>query len=607
MSCPNCGASVPASASFCGNCGTALDASCPSCGASTVAEADYCPECGTDLSGSAETDPATAGESGVFRLRDAEFARRVSGNALGGDGFLDWIRQKQTVTVETGNQALLLENGKLKTTLGPGKHTLDSLTRKVADLRQGQDLAVFVVEDGTTTVTVGVSDLRTATDYLVDVAVELVVRVTDPQLFFTEMMSDRDAVTTDTFDRVLGDAIRDELEAVIARHERDDLYGNRELKRDLQQDVEHQLRQTLERNGLGLVELLSFDYADDLDDIRRERKEVAIEDERADVADERLDVAKRNREREVESTVHDKRQEVREKSAKKAADHELESQEKAQEHELESQEIEQDHEREDMQRHHRHEAERENVEHKQEKETTRKEGRVERRDLEHEQDMSEMEGLMDLKKRKDMDGLDVDEREQDIEMRREEHEVEVERERLQARDEVDLDTLASMDGVDEAVAELAEIEKAEDLTPEQLEALGAQDSDELAKARQEAHSADHERQRVEDRDEFREEMREMMDDSMDRMQETTESAMDNMGDAASAAAEDTSDNVIVSDAGGSSDSGDTTIVQGGGQGGGQGSDDRSSDDQRGDDVACPECGTRLPAGQQFCTDCGTQL
>jgi len=602
MSCPDCGASVPASASFCGNCGAALDAACPSCGASTVAEADYCPECGTELAGSSETDPATAGESGVFRLRDAEFARRVSRADLG-DGFLDWLQQKQTVKVETGNQALLLENGELKTTLGPGKHTLDSLVRKLGDLRRGRDFAVFLVEDGTTTVTVGVSDLRTATDYLVDVAVELVVRVTDPQLFFTQMMSDRDAVTTDTFDRMLGDAVRDELEAVVARHERDDLYANRELKRDIQQDIEHQLRQTLERNGLGLVELRSFDYADDLDDVRRERKDVAVAEERADVADDRLDVAKRNREREVESTVHDKRQEVREESAKKAADHELESQEKAQDHELESQEIAQRQDRDDMQRRHRHEAEREDLEHQEEKKTTRKEGDVERREVEHEQDMSEMEDLMDLKKRKDMDGLDVAEREEDIEMHREEHEVEMERERLQARDDVDLDTLASMDGVDEAVAELAEIEKAEDLTPEQLEALGAQDSDELAKARQEAHDADHERQRVADRDEFREEMREMMDDSMDRMQETTESAMDNMGDAASAAAEDTSDNVIVSDAGGSSDSGDTTIVQGGGQG----SDDRDTDDQRSDDVACPECGTRLPASQQFCTDCGTEL
>ncbi|WP_436908536.1 zinc-ribbon domain-containing protein [Halosimplex marinum] len=608
VTCPSCGATVPDGANFCGDCGTALDEVCPSCGASTVAEADFCPECGSSLTGGG-ADAAKTDSDGVLRLRDHEFARRVSGDALGGDGLLDRLRQKRQVKVETGNQALLLENGELKTTLGPGKHTLDSLGKKIADLRRGQDLAVFVVEEGTTTVSIGVTDLRTATDFLVDVTVDLVVGVADPQLFFAEAMSDRDAVTSETFDRMLGDAIRDELEATVNQYERDDLYGNRELKRDLQQDIEHRLRRTLERNGLELVELLSFDYVDDLDEVRSERTEVAIERERADVDDERLEVEKQDTERETEREVHGQRQRVRRESAEQTADHELETQE-----------IEHDHERDDMQRRHRHRAERENVEHQEGKETVRTESEVERREIEHDQDMSEMEDLMDIKKRKDMDGLDVEEREQDIEMRRDEHDVEIEKERLDARDEVDAQTLASMDETDGDMTDLAKMDKAEDLSADQLDSLGAQDSDELAKARQEANKAEAERERVEDQKEFREEMREMMDESMDRVQDTTESAMDNMGDTAEAAAEDTSDNVIVPDSG-ASDGGDTTIVQGGsGQGdGGQGDDGRrgggqDDDRRRGGDrgrpddvVACPECGSDLPAGQQFCTDCGTQL
>jgi len=603
MNCSNCGTSVPADAKYCGNCGTGLDVGCPSCGARTTGEAAYCPECGTELAGSSETSTATTGPEGVLRLRDREFARRVSGDELGGSGLLDWLRQKREVKVESGNEALLLEGGKVTTTLGPGKHTLDSLGRKISDLRTGLDHSVFLVEDGTTTVTIGLEDLRTSTDYLVDVAIELVVGIDNPSVFFTEMMSDRDAVTADTFDRLLGNAVRDELEAVVNQYERDDLYGNREVKSKLRGAIEKHLRRTLDRNGLDLVELLSFDYVDDLDEVRQERKDVQIDKERADVADERLDVDKRQREREAESTVHDERQRVREESAKQTADHELDTQE-----------IDHSQEKADKRRRHRHKAERENVEHDEEKQTTRKEKEVERREIEHEQDVSEMEDLIDVKKKKDMSDLDVDEREQDLEMREDEHEVEMEKERLQARDEVDLETLASMDDVDASVADLAEMEKAGDLTPEQLEALGAQDSEELAKARQEAHKAEKERERVDDQKEFREEMRDVMDDAMDRVQETSESAMDNMGDAAEAAAEDTSDNVIVSDTGGSDDSsgGDTTIVQGGGprddqSAGGEsgGSADRQT--RSGSVATCPDCGSENPDGQRFCTDCGTEL
>ncbi|MFB6151292.1 MAG: zinc-ribbon domain-containing protein [Haloarculaceae archaeon] len=612
MQCPSCGATAPADARFCGECGTSLAASCPSCGADNPADAAYCAECGAELTGGADPDAARAGDSDVLQLREYEFARRATGSDLQARGFLARLRQKEEVKIEAGNRALLLENGEIKGTLGPGKHTLDSLGRKLKDFRRGQDYAVFLVNEGTTAVTVEVDDVRTATDYLVSVGVELVIEVDDPQLFFTEMLRTRDAVTAETLTATLGDAIRDELEATISGYERDDLYGNRELKRDLRQDVEHELRRTLERNGLRLVDLLSFEYGDDLDEVRERRKEVEIEREKQDIADDELELDKRETERETERVVHDQRQRVRRGSARQSADHELETQE-----------IEQSHEKDDMRRRHRHEAEREEVEHDQEKKTTRTEAEAERREIEHEQDMSEIDDLLDAKKRKDMDGLDVEEREQDIEMRREEHEVEVERERLQARDEVDLDTLASMDSVDEAVAELAEIEKAEDLTPEQLEALGAKESDELAKARQEAHDAETERQRVEDQEQFREELRETMEDAMDRVQETSESAMDNMGDTAEAAAEDTSDNVIVPDAGGSSDSGDTTIVQGGGDGPGGGGgesggrsgggeesgsgDQGGGADRSGGSVACPSCGAAVPADQAFCTDCGTEL
>ena len=590
-SCPDCGTNLPAEAKFCKNCGTAVSNRCPECGESVSARATYCPSCGTSIEASGQRSANTSDDD-VLRLRPKAFASRISGSELSAGGLLNRLRQKKSVKVETGNRALLLENGELKTELGPGKHTLETIRDKITDLRTSESFTAILVEDGDTTVDLVIDGIRTASEYPIDIHLELVIGIDEPELFFTSLMADRDAVTTSEFERLLGNALRDELEATISQYEHEELYGNRELKRELRQDIDQQCRDTFRRNGLRLVELRSFEYDDDRDHVREGHKQVDIREEEEDIEDREAQLDKRERERETDDTVHQANQRVREETAKQSA-----------EHEIEAQEIEQEQEKDDMQRRHEHKAERETVEHEEATKTTRKESEVRRRDLEHEQDVDEMEDLMDLKRKKDRQKLDREEREQDLEMRKEEHEAEVEKERLQARDDVDLETLASMEDVDEAVAELAELEKAEDLTPEQLEALGAQDSEELAKARQEAHKADAERQRVEDQKEFREEIKDMAEDSMDRMQETSESAMDNVSETGQAAAEDTSDNVIVSDSASSgSNDGDTTIVQGGGGSGDAGSDGGSDDPDK--VIVCPECHEEMPYDNDFCTNCG---
>ena len=637
--CPHCGGALPAEAQFCKHCGEAVELSCHNCGESVPAQANYCPSCRAELRTTPDSSGGAGTDDGALRLQPREFARRIEQSELGGDGFLAWLNRRKAVEIETGNRALLLENGAHVDSLRPGRHTLESLTKRITNLERKKDLTVVLVEDGDTAVDIAVGDLRTASEFLVTVYVELVIAVDDSERFVRSMLADRSAVTAGTFSDILGDAIRDELQATIKEYERDELYGNRELKRDLRQDIERHCRATLERYGLDLVELRSFDYDDDRDDIREGRKEVSIREEKEDIKDQRARLGRRERERKTDDKVHERGEWVRDWTSWQSAKHEKEThaseleheqdkQEIEQDHEIEKQETKQDHEIDDIERRQGyrervedqeidHELEREEMDHDYDRmdherdrtdhdeqvKTRKKEGNVERRDLEHEQDTKEIEDLMDLKKKKDLDKLDVREREEDIEMDREEHQVEMEKERLQARDEVDVDTLASLADAEDPVAELAKMEKAGDLTPEQLDALGAQESDELAKARQEAKKAEHERERLEDQEAFREEVREMADDAMDRMQETSESAMDNVAETGKAAAEDTSDNVFVSDSGsGSSDGGDTTIVQGGDSGGGGGGDDGTERV-----LVCPNCDAEIPADDEFCMQCGTEV
>jgi hypothetical protein len=653
--CPHCGEKLPAEAKFCTGCGESLELRCRNCGETVPADANFCPSCKEQIGGggSGQAQQRHA-KDGPLRLKPREFAYRLEREELGKNGVRAWINRRKEVEIEEGNRALFLKNGKLVETLGPGRHQLETLGQRITNFLDNwgrkNNLTIILVEESGTAVDIVVEDIRTATEYLVTVSIELVFDVDDYELFVQSMLSDRNTVTAETFDSLLRSMVRDELQATISNYERDELYGNRELKQELQGDIERHCRSALENNGLRLVELRSFDYEDDRDDIREGKKYVENRKEKEDIRDEEAKLDRRGRERETDDVVHQEGEKVRKETAKQAADHEIESQQIDHEHEKkdkerrhgyqeEREDIEHEHTKDDMERRHQHEAEREEMEHDYDRmdherdrtdhdeqvKTRKKEGHVERRDLEHEQDTKEMEDLMDLKKKKDMDGLDVDEREQEMEMRREEHAAEVERERLNARDDVDLDTVASLEDADDDVTELAKMDKAENLSAEQLDSLGAQQSDELAEARKEANKAEHERRRLEDQKEFREEVKEMADDSMDRMQETTESAMDNMGETGKAAAEDTSDNVIVSDSG-SSDSGDTTIVQGG-SGGSSGESasrephddpkrsagpDHGGGQDRGrggasDGFSCPECGEELEPNDDFCMYCGSDI
>jgi len=590
VNCPDCATEVGESAQYCPNCGAQLAEHCSDCGADNPAAANFCAECGTDLSASASDDApdadADAAADGapedVFRLTGGTFARRVSGDALEGDGLLSRLKNEQRIKIEAGTEALVIRDGELAETLPAGEHTLDDITRQVAEARTSQSLSVVLVRRGDTPLTFAVSDLLTADGVQVSAELELVATVDDEEAFFRNFTSGRDAVTRETFRSVLGPAIRDDLEARVSEYERSELYGNDALKRDLEAVVTDRLSDVLGRNGLELLSVRSFEYEDGREELREERTELANREERESLRDEAVDLDKQARERETGDEIHAARQEARQELTENAASHEVEKQE-----------VEHDHEIDDVEREHRHEAEREDVEHTQEIETRRTEGEVDRRDLEHEQDVSEMEDMIDLKDEKER--LDV----------------EREKERLDARNDIDAQTLASLEDADDSVADIARMEAAEDLSADQLDSLGARENDELAKARQEANSAEVERKRVEDQKEFREDLKDVAGDAMDRTQETTESAMDNMGETATEAARD---GPAPDDEGDEDD--ERSRESSRGDGDGDGADAGASDATDTADAAdatgtepreCPDCGASVAADDGFCTDCGATL
>ena len=602
--CPNCSAEVKQGADYCPSCGEALSATCPSCGESVPKGAEFCPSCGSKTT-------VEEHDENTWQLEPDVLARRIDKGNMKAGSLLGWLTGRKKVVVKEGTKALVFKGGETVDEIGPGEYTVSSLTGRIKDrikssgfsLSDG-DISVVLLKTTDTTTEVGFTGLRTSGEFEVDVTLETVFTVDDPEVFYREMVSGRSEVTVrELLDEMRG-TVRNVLEAKLKDHDHDELYGNPQLVDEMEQDVEHRCRRTLEANGLRLVRIQSFDYEGDLDDIRDKRREgkkevlereaeLETEEEKHEVEKDEMDLGKKRREAAAGDEIHkeDVEQDVKE------VKHEASMKDDEREHEDEMQDIEHGHEEAKRSQDARHDVEEDEVVHEEEKKNIRTEEEVERRDTQFEQDKKEMEDLIDIKDKKDRQKMER-------EMEKEEHEVEMEGEKLEQRDGVDLETLASLEGVDKDVSELAKMEKAGELTPEQLDSLGAQESDELAKARQEAKKAEKERQRVEDQKEMREEMKEMMDESADRVQETADKAMDSMGETAEAAAEDTSDNVIVSGEGGSS-GGDTTIVQGGGDGGGSSGGDEGGGETK--MIVCPECDEEQEYGSEFCISCGAEL
>ena len=78
MTCTKCGATAPASARFCPECGTSLQASCTSCGSALLPGAKFCAECGTPTGASATATGTAPGTNGAAPTGPVAERRLVS-------------------------------------------------------------------------------------------------------------------------------------------------------------------------------------------------------------------------------------------------------------------------------------------------------------------------------------------------------------------------------------------------------------------------------------------------------------------------------------------------------------------------------------------------
>ncbi len=624
IKCSNCGAVNDKKSTFCLQCGSPLSGTtCSSCGKPLGQNVDFCPHCGARISDVAErrgdVTPVVEekGKVRVWQRNPNDFARRFEVSDIKG------LFSKK-ITVMSGTKALFLQGGRFSGDLPPGTYTVGGLTQAIKTLNLAEKATVILVDDADVGLDFSIGGLRTKENFDAGVKGRIVVNTEEPILLFNNLMKGREHVEATELEALLRNEMLNVLQSKLQQYSFEELYGNLDLKKELEQDFEHQLSTTLSRVGLKLVHMPYFDYDEsywkDLIEkgarIDKEGAKLGLEEQEEGLEDKRLGLTKRMRARLTDDTMNEFRNaEDLEKFVyeldkdKVIRDNEMIELKQIFDENHEDRAFARDMMLKRVEQRHELDMDAERAEHEREKKIKDAEARISIEEKEDEADArAAREGIdilnkMRAAKREDAAGI------QALELEKLQKEAELEVERLKARSAATDEALISMaEGRQaEQLGELARMKAATGLTEEQILALGAKDSAAVADAFKEKYKSMSTEQimkmyedRLGDKDNLAQVIQEISDKGGDRMERMAAKALEQMGITASTRAQGAAP-------------GGTTVVTGGGGGmqpvviGGAPQAASAPPPDVKKVVICPECNAELPVGTKFCTNCGVQI
>lgn len=659
VKCRSCGAENKKTSKFCSQCGQLVAGQlCGSCGQPVRAGATFCSSCGAPVQQGATASSATYPEafpdlskSNVWQRRPNDLAHRFEVADL--HSYFLGVTKK--ITVMQGTKAIFLQGGKYQGDLPPGTYTADSLLEFLKTLNFYEKTTIILVDDGDIPVDFSIGGLRTVENFDAGVKGRMVVKVDKPILLFDNLMKSKPHLEViDLLGNVRNEMLN-VLQSKVKGYSFEDLYGNLELRKELQQDFEFNLTTTLTRWGLQLVHLPYFDYDESYwEDIIKQRgtlsreltqkrekmrqdaeigllpyeQQVATKVKETEVkrADEMIDSEREKLERkrfdEITVLLRERLTDDKMNEFKNAEDlekylysidtakvirqndmidlkklFETNREDKANARQMMIQRVFQRHKL-DMEG----EVREADIGGKRlvDDYDLEKRGKISGQDVKESEAGIELLRKMKAAKREDATGY------QALELEKAQKAADIEAQRLKARstatDEAQISMAEGKAG--EQLTELSKMKQAKVLTEEQMMALSAKDSAAVAAALKEKYGSDQVKamyeQRMKDQEAYVQRMQQMEERSMDRMERVHHKSLEEMGQTASTRA------TAGSPPG-------TTVVAGGGfgapvvvaPGGGVAPTPIPQPPQK--VILCRKCNAELDPTEKFCNTCGEKV
>lgn len=657
IKCRSCGAENKKDSKFCAQCGQLVSGQlCGKCGLPVRAGATFCSGCGAKAEAPSTYASATYPEefvdlskSNVWQRRPNDLAHRFEASDL--NSYFAGLTKK--ITVMQGTKAIFLQGGKYQGDLLPGTYTADSLLEFLKTLNFYEKTTIILVDDGDIPIDFSIGELRTSENFDAGVKGKMVVKVDKPILFFDNLMKSRPHLEVIDLFSYIRNELLNILQSKIKGYSFEDLYGNPELKKELEQDFEHNLSTTLSRLGLQLVHLPYFDYDEsywqDLiqqrgalsreliekrEKIKREadiglldyEQSVATkvkdtEIKRSDqMVDRERELIERKRFEEITKMIRERLTDDKMNEFKNAEDLEkylysIDKDKVIRTNDMMDLKIQFENNRQDnayarklmiesITQRHELEMKGEVVKEDVNRQRVGDEYSREKRRGDTDETLREADAGIDLlakmkaKKREDAAGY------QAMELEKAQKAADIEAERLKARsgasDEAQISMAEGKAG--EQLTEIAKMKQAKALSEEQLMALSAKDSAAVAAALKEKYGSDQVKamyeQRMKDQEAYVQRMQQMEERGMDRMERVHTKSLEQMGQTASTRATPGT-------------TGSTTVVSPGGFGApviiGGAVPVPQAPPVPAKKILCRKCNAELDPTERFCNTCGEKV